>query len=306
MCMSTKRTLLFAVDDSAVSRKALESVCRSGGYDVRSFAGAQEAMSAFAVETPDIVVTDLVMPVIDGIEFLGWIRARRSLDGIPVIVVSSATSSKTLESALDSGAFDYVRKPYDSAEILARLKSALRYAEAMARLRHAATHDSLTGLANHAELMRELEEGAREACRGQDAPRAFSFLMIDIDHFKKVNDNHGHQAGDKVLKLVSHLIRKAFPGLISGRYGGEEFGILLPGYDKAMAVKTAEAFLALVSKTEVEGLPDLTVTVSAGVATVSEGVMCDLNCLDTVEKLVKKADEELYRAKREGRNRVCS
>lgn len=304
--MNTKSPLLFAVDDSGVSRKALELVCLEGGYEVRSFAGAEEAMAAFASVTPDIVVTDLVMPGMDGIEFLGWIRARRSLDGVPVIVVSAITGTEKLEAALDSGAFDFIRKPYEAAEILARLKSALRYAEAMSRLRHAATHDSLTGLANHAELMREMEEGARKACRGEDAPRAFSFLMIDIDHFKAVNDNYGHQTGDAIIRMLSDLIIKSFPGLVSGRYGGEEFGVLLPGYDKHMAVKTAEAFLARVAKSSPEGMPDLSITVSAGVATVSDGITCDLNCLYTVEKLVQKADAELYRAKREGRNRVCS
>lgn len=304
--MNEKSPLVYAVDDSSLGRKALEAVCGRAGYKVRSFSSPEEAFPAFNEALPDLILTDLVMPGMDGLEFLGWIRSRSALRDVPVIMVSSSAGTEGLERALELGAFDFIRKPYEPPEILARLKSALRYAEVVRELRHAATHDSLTGLATHAELMRELEEGAREACRGKDSPRPFSFMMLDIDHFKSVNDNRGHPAGDAVIRMIADLIRKSFGNLVSDRYGGEEFGVLLPGYDKPMAVKTAEAFIALVSRASPEGLSDLRVTLSAGVATVGDGVACDLQCRDTVDRLVQKADAELYRAKREGRNRVCS
>jgi diguanylate cyclase (GGDEF)-like protein len=204
-----------------------------------------------------------------------------------------------VKAALEAGAFDYVKKPLDDIEIVARVRSALRYKAHQDRLTEMAMHDSLTGLYNHRLLIELLE---RELATGRRKAQPVSFCMADIDHFKVLNDRYGHQAGDQVLQEVSRLLiqglRKSDP---VGRYGGEEFGIVLGGCSPDKAEALCERLRQVIETHPFVVLgQSVTVTVSLGLAHADPEE--DVSETD----LVRRADLALYKAKEQGRNRLVS
>jgi len=288
---------ILAIDDSVVNLKLLSVILGREGFDVIVSANSLEALPLTLEHQPEIVLLDMMMPGRSGLEVLNLLKANRATESIPVLMVTARTQGVDVKAALEAGAFDYVKKPLDELEIVARVRSALRYKHHQDKLMEMATHDSLTGLFNHRLLIELLD---RELTLAQRRDQPVSFCMVDIDRFKRLNDTYGHQAGDEVLVGVSRLLaaglRKSDP---VGRYGGEEFGIVLGacGPDKAAAL--CERLRTTIGEHRFElGGQQVQVTISLGLAwagvheTVAE------------TELIRRADRALYRAKAEGRNRL--
>lgn len=298
------------VDDSRVVRESLRRVLVARGLfdEVLEAADGTEALDVLAREIAggiDLVLCDLVMPGVDGFQLLARLQADRRLADVPVIVLTGQDDLETKVQALESGASDYLIKPFADAELVARVKvhrnlKLLReeLQEANERLRELAIRDPLTGVFNRRHwrglLLRELER-----CRRYRRP--VSVVMADVDHFKSVNDRHGHVAGDLVLTRVARTLLEGVRHHDSvGRFGGEEFVVLLPETGIEAAAAVAERLREAVAALAFDGLEDLRVHLSLGVA---EG-----RCTTPEEGdiLVAAADEALYEAKRAGRDRVVA
>lgn len=298
---------VLIVDDNATIRNEIKAVLlRDGGFT--HFLEAADGLTAFKVimETPpDLVLCDLVMPGFDGLKFLGLKASRRELEQIPVIMLTAVDDLDRKAEILARGASDYVTKPFHEKELLARvrihtklkrLQDELR--EMNARLEALSVTDALTGLANRRLLISRLDEEVRRARRTR-APLAV--IMIDIDHFKEVNDTHGHAMGDVVLRNIGTMLNANLRTTdLAARYGGEELTLVLPYTDGPAAIQVAEQlrqkFAAL---DHLLGAATIRKTVSMGVsARGGQAAMPD------AEGLLNKADEALYRAKQGGRNRV--
>ncbi|WP_026852116.1 diguanylate cyclase [Geothrix fermentans] len=298
---------VLIVDDNATIRNEIKAVLlRDGGFT--HFLEAADGLTAFKVimETPpDLVLCDLVMPGFDGLKFLGLKASRKELEQIPVIMLTAEDDLDRKAEILARGASDYVTKPFHEKELLARvrihtklkrLQDELR--EMNARLEALSVTDALTGLANRRLLVSRLEEEVRRARRTR-APLAV--IMIDIDHFKEVNDTHGHAMGDVVLRNIGTMLNASLRTTdLAARYGGEELTLVLPYTDGPAAIQVAEQLRQKFAALD-HLLGDATIrkTVSMGVsARAGQAAMPD------AEGLLNKADEALYRAKQGGRNRV--
>jgi diguanylate cyclase (GGDEF)-like protein len=222
-----------------------------------------------------------------------------------VLLLTARTESQDLVEGMEAGADDYLTKPFNAQELRVRLRAGRRILdlqeqlmEAREALRVQATHDALTGLLNRGRVLEILQT---EIARSERELRPLAVLMVDLDHFKRVNDTHGHQAGDAVLREASHRMTAAMRQYDSpGRYGGEEFLIVLPGCDaragRAQAERIREAFACQTFDT---GGEPLTMTCSIGISSRNACAAGDAN------RLIHEADEALYAAKRDGRNRVA-
>ncbi len=284
---------VFILDDSALSLTALSRLLEAEGYEVLSRARSEGAVEAIVEAMPDLALLDIVMPKVSGLEVLQGIKRHEECAEMPVIMVTAKTDVMNLSAALEAGAFDYIRKPFEPVEVAARVRSALRTRDYMLKLRHLSERDGLTGLLNNTVFYKALDKEL-----GSGSNPILSVAMIDLDLFKSVNDRFGHQAGDLVLKGFGQLLQSAVgPSGAAARYGGEEFCVLLKGYDREMAEHWAEAF-----RKAIEGYGwdvaggRIRITVSIGLA-VFDGHR-------GAEALVAAADRSLYEAKGAGRNRV--
>lgn len=305
------RAVLVA-DDSAVAREKLRRVLETSElFDrVVAVADGNEAMEVLAGPEAagiDLVLCDMVMPGADGFVLLRHVLDDPRTASIPVIVLTGHENLEMKIRALESGAADYLTKPFHDAELLARVRvhanlKRLRdeLEEANAQLSNLVLRDPLTGLANRRQWDRRL---ADEWERSRRHRRPLSVVMADLDHFKRINDEHGHAAGDLVLQAVADLLSYGVRGPDTvARLGGEEFGILLPETGDDEAAAAAERLRQAVADLELAGLPDLDVRLSLGVASVDGDTPRPADADD----LVAAADRALYRAKRQGRDRVCS
>jgi diguanylate cyclase (GGDEF)-like protein len=295
---------ILVVDDSKVVRAIVSRALKMGGYDVREAPNGAEALRLLAQEPHDVVITDLRMPDLDGFEVLAQVKR---LDPDVEVIVLTGSHAKDVSCAIRAlrlGAHDYLAKPPASAdEVLLTVERALekkRLKDANRRLvqelQHMSRRDPLTGLLNRRSLDEAL---AREIARARRHGHALSLMMLDLDHFKKVNDTWGHPAGDEVLRtfarVVASLLREED---VLYRYGGEEFLAVLPETDARGALAAAERVVAGVAATPVALAGGrLRVTVSAGVASLSPAVQ-------DADGLVARADEALYSAKSSGRNQA--
>jgi diguanylate cyclase (GGDEF)-like protein len=290
---------ILVIDDNLVNLRLLSLILDREGFVVIASSNSLEAVPLTLQHRPHLILLDIMMPELNGLEILGLLKLNNVTQGVPVLMVTARTRGQDVRAALEAGAFDYVKKPLDEIEIVARVRSALRYKKHQDQLAEMAMHDSLTGLYNHRLLIELLE---RELASARRRSQSVSFCMADIDHFKNLNDRFGHQAGDLVLKEISRLftqgLRKSDP---VGRYGGEEFGIVLA----SCAPDTAAALCERLRRS-VENHPfvihgeEIHITLSLGLA--------HANPQETVSEtdLVHRADTALYRAKAEGRNRLVS
>lgn len=294
-----QKTTILAIDDSVVNLKLLSVILGREGFEVVTTSDSLDALPLTLEHAPDLILLDVMMPGLSGLEILRLLKQNNLTQSVPVLMVTARTKGEDVKAALEAGAFDYVKKPLDDIEIVARVRSALRYKLHQDRLMEMAMHDSLTGLYNHRLLIELLE---RELATGRRKAQPVSFCMADIDHFKSLNDRFGHQAGDQVLKEISALLasglRKSDP---VGRYGGEEFGIVLGGCSPDKAQGLCERLRQSIETHTftVMGQP-VHVTVSLGLAHADP----DEEISET--DLIRKADEALYRAKAAGRNRLVS
>jgi two-component system, cell cycle response regulator len=292
-------SLIFIVDDSTLSLNALSRLVEAEGHKVICLKESVNASDMFIEAGPDLLLLDVVMPKVSGIELLRDLKAHDAMATMPVIMVTSRTDAEDVSEALGAGAFDYIRKPFEAIEVAARIKSALRTREYMERLVFLAERDGLTGILNHATFLRELD---RELAALSGADASLAVVMGDIDHFKDINDRHGHQAGDAVLSGLGKLFSESLGATgQAGRYGGEEFCVYLRGFDRAMVQRWAETFRKVVEGRDWEaGDAALRVTISFGVAW-TEGAG-----KTTRRELLAEADRRLYAAKAGGRNRVVA
>ncbi len=302
---------LLLIDDSEVqSSQIIESLERLG-YSVQRASSGAEGLRLAREKTPDLVLLDVVMPDIDGFAVCRWLKVNADTRDIPVIMLTVRTAVADRIAGLNIGADDYLAKPVDDQELEARIFAALRVKAAHSDLRHRnqqletmlhsvealAITDSLTGLFNRRRFADVLK---REFAVTRRYRNTLSCLLVDIDHFKQINDRFGHDAGDQVLKEVARRIVGSLREVdLAARYGGEEFAILLPHTSKKDAKIVAERLLGNLRKQQFNfGSELVRVTASVGCAgntDVASG---------QAEDLVKAADLALYEAKNSGRNTV--
>ncbi|HEV2690706.1 MAG TPA: diguanylate cyclase [Bryobacteraceae bacterium] len=296
---------ILIADDSIVSRHLLEATLRKWGYEVVVACDGEEALNVLHQENaPALAILDWMMPGLTGLEVCRKIRKRAREPYTYILLLTSKSQKEDLIEGMDAGADDYITKPFDQHELQVRLRAGTRLVDLQAELmaarealREQATKDSLTHLWNRSYIFDEL---CRELSRASREGNHVGVVMVDIDHFKDVNDNYGHFAGDAVLCETARRMQNAIRPYDSiGRYGGEEFLILLPGCDEHSSFTQAERLRKQLSQATMS-LTDtsLCVTASFGVTTAVYGQPW------TPEDLIRKADEALYLAKKLGRNRV--
>jgi diguanylate cyclase (GGDEF)-like protein len=300
----TRTHHVLVVDDEPVNLAMLEKRLAQRGYRVSTALLAEQALTIIENDRPDLALLDIFLPKVSGLDLLRTLRGREATQTLPVILVSALGETSQIVRGLEEGANDYVTKPINLPVLLARMEALLRSAATVRRLEveaeilsRLAAYDELTGVHNRRSLFHTLEnEVARSARYG----RNLSVLLFDIDHFKKVNDELGHPAGDAVLRAVA---QRALEGLRSCdtlcRYGGEEFCAILPETNAMGAVHVGERL-----RSSVESLP-FEVSDSARTVTVSVGIASWKGSRDVeVPDLLAAADRALYAAKNAGRNRV--
>lgn len=297
---------VLLVDDSAVYRKLIGDYLRSWDFAVTVAQTGSEAWQVLQQpESPKLVLLDWVLPDLDGIELCQRIR-KTAMSGqyVYVILLTGKEGRQNMLDAMQAGADDYLLKPFDESELKARLLVGKRILNlqdelvaARESMRHAATHDSLTGLLNRGEIFGMLE---RELERGRRDHRPVAVILADLDHFKKVNDTHGHLFGDGALQEIArrlHSKLRSYDGV--GRYGGEEFLLVLPACDLPDALQRANELREIVSDAPIVcGKVTKSITMSMGVA-VSECIG-----VKEMEPVLNRADAALYAAKENGRDRV--
>ncbi|MBV9659553.1 MAG: diguanylate cyclase [Acidimicrobiales bacterium] len=297
----TTRTVLVA-EDSSVIRAVLRRTLEQHAYAVIEADNGEAALSVCACTPPDTVLLDIEMPALDGYQVLTALKADPRLADIPVVFLTGRTDIEDIVEGLRLGAHDYLRKPFEPSELLARVSAAVRVKllqdELKARnveLDRVSRRDPLTGLANRREIDERLEE-AMSLARRRDEELAV--LILDIDHFKGVNDTFGHEAGDHVLReFSSRLHRLLRTEDIAGRWGGEEFIVIL-GTDLAGGSAFGERVRESIASTPFAlGEVEIAVTVSIGCTTAKN---------HDHESVVRRADQLLYKAKSTGRNRVVA
>jgi two-component system, cell cycle response regulator len=298
----SKKRVLVAEDDP-VSCHLLKSFLVKWEYDVEVVTDGMAALRILeGDDTPRLAVLDWMMPGMEGVQICQRIRERKNRPYVYVLLLTARNEKRDLLRGLELGADDYLTKPFDSDELRARLLVGERILNlqddliaAREELRFRATHDVLTDLYNRGTVMDALRN---ELSRQTREHRSFGVILVDIDHFKNVNDTHGHLCGDEVLQIVARRMKECVrPYDTVGRYGGEEFLIIASATDAAGTMALAERIRSsLESKPVVTQAGEVRITASLG-ATVST----DARTLDA-QALLRLADQALYRAKDRGRN----
>jgi len=281
---------------------------RQADYEVVSAEDGREALALFKERFFPIILTDLEMPEMDGLELCRAIRESPAEGYVYIFLITARDSKKDIIVGLEAGADDYLTKPFDRSELIARLKTALRVLElekslkdAYEKIRLLSITDKLTGCYNRLYMDEYL---AKEIARATRYNRPVSLVMADIDHFKRVNDTHGHQAGDLILKNFVLSIREGLRQNVDwiARYGGEEFLMVLPETDFESAMLSAERLRRIVSERfTAYNEKEIRITASFGVAGFNPSAKIkNIPC----ETIIDQADKALYQAKDEGRNRV--
>jgi diguanylate cyclase (GGDEF)-like protein len=290
---------ILIAEDEAVSRLTLETLMTSWGYEVVSAADGTEAwMLLQRDDAPHLAILDWVMPGIDGTEICRRVRQAQHGHYVYLILLTAKTQRQDIILGMDSGADDYVNKPFDAQELKVRIRAGERIVELEEALRKKATHDSLTGAWNRGAIIEMLE---RELARAGREGSTLGLAMADLDQFKQVNDRYGHLAGDEVLRTAAQRMTRVLRRYdYLGRYGGEEFLVLLPRCGLADATRLAERLRKSVAVEPVATTAGLIhFTMSLGVtATTREDQT-------SAEVLLQLADAALYQAKRLGRNQVA-
>jgi diguanylate cyclase (GGDEF)-like protein len=298
---------VLVAEDNPVFQSMLRSMLTKWGYDARITKNGLEAWEAMqAADAPRLAVLDWMMPYMDGVEVCRRIRTAAHEPYVYVLLLTARTESQDLVEGMEAGADDYLTKPFNAQELRVRLRAGRRILdlqqqlmEAREALRVQATHDALTGLLNRGRvveiLFAEIARSARER-------RPLAVLMVDLDHFKQINDTHGHQAGDAVLREAARRMQAVTRHYDApGRYGGEEFLIVLPGCGARDGYVQAERIReAFAREPFAAGGESMAVTCSIGVSSsdaCADGEAC---------RLIREADEALYDAKNRGRNRVAA
>ncbi|AFM40355.1 diguanylate cyclase (GGDEF) domain-containing protein [Desulfosporosinus acidiphilus SJ4] len=319
---------IVIVDDTTFSLEVTKALLVSAGYsDIITVKSARElyslvdGYSELGIIEIDLILMDVVMPEVDGIEASRNIKNREWLVDVPIIMVTATTEKDDLQKAFSAGAMDFIKKPLDKVELIARVRSALRLKHEIYRrkarevellevtrqlkaanemLQNLSYLDGLTGIANRRHFDQELFQECR---RAQRENTSLSLILLDIDYFKAFNDTYGHLQGDDCLKTVASILKKTVkrPGDFPARYGGEEFAVILPSTEGVGAATIAEEIRVSIEMASIPNINSLCanhITVSLGVVTRFPGQA------DTPDAMILAADRALYRSKHEGRNRV--
>ncbi len=301
---------ILIVEDDEVTRATLAKTLRKAGYKVDTVSNGKEALTRFKKDFFPIILIDWVLPGLNGLEVCKAIRNDKSRGYVYIIFLTGKDSKDNVIEGLEAGADEYLRKPVDYSELIARLNTALRFLDLEGSLKRAneevriiSITDSLTGCYNRTYMVDRLD---REIKRVKRYKRPFSLILSDIDHFKKINDTYGHQVGDKALKAFADSMLKDIRGDVDwvARYGGEEFLVALPETDIQGAECLAERLRIDAEKSVVKVKnKQIKITASYGVTTIDKESSGQKYSIDDVINL---ADKYLYQAKREGRNRVVA
>lgn len=307
-----EQSKILVVDDIPLNRKLEKTYLESVGYQVVLANDGIEALQRVDEETPDLILLDVMMPKMNGFQVCRRLKNTENTRFIPIIMVTALNEIEDKVKGVEAGADDFICKPFNKLELLARVKSLLRIkylhdaleqkiAEleiAQSKLLQLAITDGLTGLYNYRYFKDQLTQ---EVIRSKRHNANISIAMIDIDFFKNYNDTHGHPAGDLVLKTIADLLHNNIRKIdVAARYGGEEFALVLVETDKQAASFVANKIKNLIEQQKFdyeETQPNGKLTISMGVATFPDDAT-------TPDELVNKADQRLYRAKKAGRNRV--
>jgi two-component system, cell cycle response regulator len=296
---------ILIADDEAVSRRMLQGMLEKWGYEVIVVQDGNEAWEKLrSPQAPRVALLDWIMPGQNGVEICRSLRKLRAEPYMYILLLTAKDAKESVVEGLESGADDYLTKPFNPQELKARIRVGLRVLElednlvqAREMMRFKATHDTLTGVWNRGAI---LETTEREVWRSSREGISLGVLMIDLDHFKSVNDNYGHLAGDAVLREITKRMQndvRPYDGI--GRYGGEEFLILLPGCNREVTKATAERIRKIVSASPVEtAAGSLKVTMSIGAVATGDWPK------NSPSQILQMADSALYRAKEEGRDRT--
>jgi diguanylate cyclase (GGDEF)-like protein len=292
---------LLLVDDQPANIHALHQVFTGSGCRLLMATHGEQALALCRERLPDLVLLDMCMPGLDGIEVCARLKAEPATRDIPVIFITALQDDANETRALDAGAVDFIVKPFNPRVVRARVRTHLTLKAQADQLRRLALVDGLTGVYNRRHFD---EQFVLEWRRAQREGSTLSLLIADIDHFKAFNDRFGHQAGDDCLRRVAQQLQAGLrrPADLVARWGGEEFACILPRTEAEGALRLANWLEACVRALAIAhpGSPLGVVTVSLGLATC-----CPQPGHDSVE-LFKRADAQLYRAKSEGRARACA
>jgi two-component system, cell cycle response regulator len=295
---------IFLAEDDRTSRSILTAILKKWGYDpVVSADGAAAWDILKRNDAPKLVLLDWNMPEMDGLEVCRLIRKGESHNPAYVIILTGKGEKSDIVQGLDAGANDYICKPYDNNELMARIRVGRRMVELQTALveardtmEHQALHDALTGIFNRRAVLESL---GREISRVRREGGTVRVGMLDIDFFKKINDTYGHQVGDEVLIGFVRTVQRSLREYdVTGRYGGEEFLVIVPAPKEGPVESVFERVRSQVADTALEtSAGPISITVSIGTVAGSGA--------STIDEMLRMADLALYRAKAEGRNRVC-
>jgi two-component system cell cycle response regulator len=293
---------IIIVEDEPISRRILENFLIECGYEVLS---ASDGMGALEIiqspDAPRLVISDWMMPNMNGVELCEKIRGMEKDQYTYFILLTTKAEKGDIIKGLESGADDFIVKPFDREELKYRVKIGERIINLEQRIMHLANTDYLTGVLNRRAFMERMEGEINRSIRNK---KEISIILMDIDHFKKVNDKFGHQVGDLVLQKFTERVLMASRSYdFVGRYGGEEFIVGLPETNMEQSLLIAERMRQNIEEMQLT-FPDnpqvaLRITASFGITS------CVIESFEKIDSVIKLADDALYRAKTEGRNRVC-
>ena len=286
---------VLVVDDSMVFRKHMQTMLDNLFYKVITVAHGEEALGILATNTDiSLVITDYHMPVMDGLELTHTIRKEYKKSELAIIALSSNADDEITAMFLKHGVNDYIMKPFSKEEFSCRINNTIEALENLNIVTNHANRDFLTGLYNRRYFLTSMND----YIEGKDILEKYAVAMIDIDHFKQVNDTHGHATGDKVIVHLSEILTSTtnYNDLVA-RFGGEEFCVVLKNVDKTNARNIFERLRKEVESATVysEKNEEVNFTISLGIAMSTD---------EDLEEIIAQADMALYKAKHEGRNKI--
>ena len=296
---------ILIIEDELIFRRMVKKYLLEAGYEIVEAEDGLSAWELFQKEPFQLVITDWMMPGLDGPELVHKIRTSGQKSYTYIIMLTAMDDKDNIVLGLESGADEYLTKPFNSRELIARVASGMRILrleeelmQARIQMEALAMHDGLTGLLNRRAIEEYAEAEFNMAGRKK---QAMSVILLDIDHFKNVIDRFGHKFGDVVLRQVAQTLKEDLRNYDRvGRWGGEEFLLILPGTELKDAVTVAERLRSKTAavQTSLENGETFSIHISLGTA-------CTTGQFQSLAKLIDAADQALYQAKQSGRNRVC-
>jgi len=296
--MDAKKNSLLIVDDENANLKVLTHILGSD-YTIYTATNGKNAIEKAKEFLPDLIMLDILMPDMDGYTTLAEIKSCEEIKKIPVVFISGLDSDEDEERGLSLDAADYIIKPFNAPIVKLRVHNQIQIVNQLRIIERLSMIDQLTNIPNRRSFDDRLQMEWKKAVREQST---ISLLIMDLDHFKNLNDTYGHQMGDVVLQTVAGIFSHSFkrPGDFAARWGGEEFVVLLPNTPLEGAIEVAEKIRVDIENTSMLAADGskMKVTVSVGVNSLIPGKD------DTIDAFISNADKALYNAKETGRNRV--